>query len=188
MKKNNRNKILLHSCCAICSAHPIQLLKEQGYEPIAYFYNPNIQPHEEYLKRLQAQEELCKKLDCELIIENYETDLYNDVMVGYENHAERSERCGRCFELRLLKTAQKAWELNINQYTTSISISPHKDFNKIKTIGEDFSKKFEVEFLPFDFKKQDGFLKTNKIAKELGLYRQNYCGCEMSRQRLEKTN
>ena len=181
----NNNKILLHACCAICSAHPIQLLKEQGYEPIVYFYNPNIQPLEEYSRRLQAQEELCKKLACELIIETYETEVYNEIMVGYEHHGEGSERCSKCFELRLRKSAQKAQELNINKYTTSISISPHKDFNKIRSIGEFFSNKFKVEFMPFDFKKQDGFLKTNTIAKELNLYRQNYCGCEMSRKRLE---
>lgn len=179
MIKNNR-KILIHACCAICSGHPIKQLKDLGYEPIAYFFNPNVFPEAEYQKRLEAQKRLCKALNCELIIEDYAPGFYNEIMQGYENHIEGSERCKRCFELRLLKTAQKAKELGIEHYTTSISISPHKNFNIIKEVGKFFSEYFDINFMDIDFKKQDGFLKTNKISNELGLHRQNYCGCEMS--------
>lgn len=180
MKKNDGKKVLLHSCCAICSGYAIKHLRELGYEPISYFYNPNIYPSVEYLKRLEAHKKLCDALSCELVVEDYAPDLYEEVMVGYENHKEGSERCKRCFELRLLKTVQKAHELQINQYTTTISISPHKNFAVLAEVGKSFSNHYNIEFLPIDFKKQDGFLQSNLIAKSLDLYRQNYCGCENS--------
>lgn len=185
MKENKTNpKVLLHSCCAICSGQPINQLRELGYEPVIYFFNPNIFPQSEYLKRLDSQHKLCNELRCELIVENYTPDFYQEIMCGYENHEEGSERCKRCFELRLLKTIQKAKELEIEHYTTSISISPHKNFNIIKEIGHFFSEYYGIKFLDFDFRKKDGVLKTNKIAESLNLYRQNYCGCEVSLKRL----
>lgn len=177
-------KVLIHTCCAICSGHPIKTLRELGYEPVAYFFNPNVYPESEYKKRLDAQKKLCKLLNCELIVEDYTPDLYNEIMQGFENHTEGSERCKRCFELRLLRTIQKAKELGIEYYTTSISISPHKNFNIIKEVGKHFASYFKIDFMDVDFKKQDGFLKTNKISKEFELYRQNYCGCEVSMKRL----
>lgn len=182
MEKNNKKKVLLHSCCAICSGHAIKHLRELGYEPVSYFFNPNIYPSAEYSKRLEAHKRLCHALDCELIVEEYTSDLYDEIMEGYENHREGSEKCKRCFELRLLKTIQAAKELGINNYTTTISISPHKNFEVIKKAGKFFSDYFKINFLDIDFKKQDGFLKSNLIAKSLDLYRQNYCGCEMSMQ------
>lgn len=180
MKTNDKKNVLLHSCCAICSGYAIKHLRELGYEPISYFYNPNIYPSAEHDKRLEAHKRLCDALSCELVIEDYAPDLYNEIMVGYENHAEGSERCTKCFELRLLRTVQKANELKISKYTTTISISPHKNFNTLKQVAESFSQYYDTEFLAIDFKKQDGFLKSNLIAKSLDLYRQNYCGCENS--------
>lgn len=182
--KNNSKKILLHTCCAICSGYPIKHLRELGYEPIAYFFNPNVSPESEYQLRLSGQQKLCEALKCELIVEKYEPELYADIMRGFENHEEGSVRCKRCFELRLLKTIQKAKELGIEHYTTSISISPHKNFNIVKEVGKFFSEYFDINFMDLDFKKQEGFLKTNQISRELGLYRQNYCGCEMSMKKL----
>lgn len=181
MEKNN-NKVLLHSCCAICSGYAIKHMRELGYEPISYFFNPNIYPSAEHDKRLEAHKRLCAALDCELIIGDYTPDLFNEVIAGYEHCAEGGERCTRCFELRLLKTVQKAKELKISKYTTTISISPHKNFTVLKKVGESFSQYYDVEFLAIDFKKQDGFLQSNMIAKSFDLYRQNYCGCEMSMQ------
>lgn len=178
--KENR-KILIHSCCAICSGHPIKLLKELGYEPISYFFNPNIQPQEEYQKRLEAQKKLCNKLGCELIIENYTPESFEKISIGLENEPEKGRRCIKCFELRLNQTAQKALELDIDLFTTSIVISPHKDFKLISQIGKTISEIYAINYLDIDFKKQDGFLKSNNLAKELGLYRQNYCGCLYSK-------
>lgn len=172
----NNNKILLHACCAICSGYPIKHLQELGYEPIAYFYNPNIYRECEWEKRLKAQKKLCESLDCELIVEDYEPKMFEIAAFGLEDEPEGGARCKKCFELRLSKTGEKAKDLDIESFTTSIVISPHKDFKTISEIG----KRIDGNYLDIDFKKQDGFLKTNKIAKELGLYRQNYCGCKYS--------
>jgi len=183
--KETKKKILIHTCCAICSGYPIEYLKELGYEPIAYFYNPNIQPRSEYNKRLKAQMKLCAKMGCELIVEPYSPDIYKEVMNGYENHNEGSERCKRCFELRLLKTVQKAKAMDIENFTTTISVSPHKNYGVVKQVGDFFSTYFNINFLSHDFKKQDGFLKTNQISKNLEIYRQNYCGCDISMKSLK---
>lgn len=178
--KTQNNKILLHACCAICSAYPIKLLQEIGYEVIVYFFNPNIYPEAEYLNRLEAQEQLCKNLDCELIVEEYEPKMFEIVSFGLEDEPEKGKRCTKCFELRLSQSAKKAKELGVENLTTSIVISPHKNFELISKLGKTLSEKYGINYLDIDFKKKDGFLKSNTIAKELGLYRQNYCGCQFS--------
>lgn len=179
MKKNNK-KVLLHACCGICSGYPVEFLRAEGYEPIAYFFNPNIYPESEYLKRLDAQKKLCENLGCELIIENYKPEVFENAALGLENEPERGKRCEKCFELRLLQTAKKAQELGIEDFTTSIVISPHKDFKLISKTGKTISQEYGINYLDIDFKKQDGFLKSSNLAKELGLYRQSYCGCKFS--------
>src|SRR5574344_1324363 len=155
-----KETVLLHACCAICAGHPIKLLKEQGFEPIAYFFNPNIYPSKEYFRRQDSMEKLCKKLDCELITEFGKQKLYNEIMVGYEHHTEGSERCTRCMELRLLQTAFKAKELGIKHFTTTLTTSPNKKYETVRSIGEHFEQYFPMDFMDYNFKKQDGFLKT----------------------------
>lgn len=173
--------ILLHACCAICSGYPISLLKEMGYSPVVYFCNPNLDTLEEFECRLEAQRTLCNHFGVELIVEEYNHQEYLDYVKGLEQEPERGSRCDKCIELRLLKTAQKAKELGIEEFTTSLVISPHKNFQKISAIGVGLGKYLPLKYLPLDFKKKDGFLKTNKISRELGLYRQNYCGCEFAK-------
>lgn len=180
MVENNK-RILLHACCAICSGYPITSLKEMGYQPIVYFCNPNLDTKEEFERRLEAQETICKHFGVELIVEKYEPNEYLDFVLGLEKEPEKGKRCDKCIELRLLKTAQKAKELGIDKFTTSLTISPHKNFDKIQALGEKIAKDFELIYPPFNFKKKDGFLKTNKISKELNLYRQNYCGCKFAK-------
>lgn len=180
MKEQSKNKILLHACCAICSGHPISLLKSMGYSVVVFFYNPNIYPESEYNKRLEAERTLCKKMDCELIEGEYNPEEFYNAAKGLENEPEKGKRCDKCFELRLNKTADLAKDLGIKEFTTSIVISPHKNFAKLTEIGEKIAKEKNLTYKAIDFKKQDGFLKTNKISKELNLYRQNYCGCEFS--------
>lgn len=175
-----QNNILLHACCGICSAYPILQLREMGYEPTVYFFNPNIFPDIEYEKRLEAEKKLCKYHNCELIVGEYNQDEFFEKVVGLENEPERGKRCDVCFELRLDKTAQKAKELGFSKFTTSIVISPHKNFAKLTEIGQKIAEKYDLEYVAIDFKKKDGFLKTNKIANSLNLYRQNYCGCKFS--------
>ena len=173
--------ILLHACCAICSGYPISLLKEMGYSPVVYFCNPNLDTLEEFERRLEAQRTLCNHFGVELIVEEYNHQEYLDYVKGLEQELERGSRCDKCIELRLLKTAQKAKELGIEEFTTSLVISPHKNFQKISAIGTELGNYLALKYLPLDFKKKDGFLKTNKISRELGLYRQNYCGCEFAK-------
>lgn len=174
-------KIVLHTCCAICSGYPISLLQDMGYQVIAYFYNPNIYPKEEYLRRLEAQRILCAGLNCELVEEEYNPQEFYDAAKGFENEPEKGLRCDKCFELRLGKTAEFAKKIGVNNFTTSIVISPHKNFSRLSQIGDKIAQSHDLNYVAIDFKKKDGFLKTNKISKELNLYRQNYCGCRFSK-------
>lgn len=151
-----------------------------GYDVIVYFYNPNIYPEQEFCYRLEAQKKLCESLNCKLIIADYIKEEFYEKIKGFENEPEKGARCEVCFKLRLEKTADYARENNIGKFTTSIVISPHKNFSKLSLIGENMAKENGLEYLSIDFKKSDGFFKTNKISKELELYRQNYCGCEYS--------
>ena len=106
--------------------------------------------------------------------------MYYEKVAGLENEPEKGKRCDKCFELRLLKTALFAKEKGIQNITTSMVISPHKNFQKLTLIGENIANEYGLNYLAIDFKKKDGFLKTNKISKELGLYRQKYCGCKFA--------
>ena len=180
MAQNTSKKILLHACCAICSGYPISLLKEMGYSPVVYFYNPNLDTKEEFERRLEAQKRLCEHFGVELVVEDYDHEEYLNYIKGLEAEPERGSRCDKCIELRLIKTAEKAKELKIEEFTTSLVISPHKNFQKISAIGAGLGN-----YLAVDFKKKDGFLKTNQISRELGLYRQNYCGCEFAKEHIK---
>lgn len=171
-----KNKILLHTCCAVCFSHPNNLLSELGYDVIPYFYNPNIYPETEHDRRF---EEL-KKIAENVIYEEFSPEDFYSVVRGFENCPEKGQRCLKCFELRLLKTAEHALELGIDKFTTTLTVSPHKVSSDIFKIGKKVQEMTGVQFLEFDFKKKDGFKITQKIANELGLYKQTYCGCEFS--------
>lgn len=178
--EQKKDKIVLHACCAICSGYPVSFLQDAGYQVIVYFYNPNIYPDNEYQKRLEAERTLCKHFGCELVEADYCANEFYEVAIGLENEPERGKRCDKCFELRLKKAAEFAKSRGIEKFTTSIVISPHKNFQKLSEIGEKIAQDEGLNFLAIDFKKKDGFLKTNKISRELELYRQNYCGCKFS--------
>ena len=177
----SKKEILLHACCGICSAYPISYLQDMGYCVTVYFYNPNIYPIEEYKKRLEAEKKLCDYYKCKLIIGNYEPEIYYDFVKGLENEPEKGKRCDKCFELRLNNASIVAKSLGIREFTTSMVISPHKNYEKLTKIGQEIAKKEGLTYLSTNFRKQDGFLKTNKIANDLKLYRQNYCGCKFAR-------
>lgn len=151
-----------------------------GYSVVAYFYNPNIFPIEEYQKRLEAEQTLCNHFGCELIVGKYEPEVYYNFVQGLENEPEKGKRCDKCFELRLRNAAKLAKKLGIKEFTTSMVISPHKDYEKLTSIGEKIGQDEELIYISTNFRKHDGFLKTNKISKELNLYRQNYCGCKFA--------
>ena len=179
MEQKEENKILIHACCGICSGYPISLLKEMEYEPVVYFCNPNLDTKEEFERRLEAQKIVCMYHWVDLIVEEYNHNDFLQISKGLENEPERGKRCDKCIELRLKMAAKKAKELGIKKFTTSLVISPHKNYEKITEIGQ--ANADGIEYVAIDFKKKDGFLKTNKLSKELGIYRQNYCGCEFSK-------
>lgn len=176
-----KNKIVLHACCGICSGYPVSYLKDMGYDVVVYFYNPNIYPEAEYEKRLEAQKKICEHFQVKLVIDMYEPEKYFEYVKGLEDEPERGLRCDKCFEMRLKKTAEYAKSINAESFTTSLVISPHKNFAKISKKGEQIAENYGLKYLAIDFKKKDGFLKTNKISKELEIYRQNYCGCKFSK-------
>lgn len=151
-----------------------------GYDVVVYFYNPNIYPSMEYQKRLDAEKILCEHYNCELIVGEYEPEVYYEYVKGYEQEPEKGIRCDKCFSLRLEKAVKLAKDLKIETFTTSMVISPHKNYEKLTQIGVALGVKYGVEYLTTNFRKNDGFLKTNKISKELNLYRQNYCGCKFA--------
>ena len=133
---------------------------------------------DEFNKRLSAQETVCDYHNVKMIVDEYSHTEYLDYIKGLENEPEKGLRCIKCIEFRLKKTAKKARELNINKFTTSLVISPHKNFKLISEIGLNISQ--DLEYVAIDFKKKNGFLETNRLSKELGIYRQNFCGCEFS--------
>lgn len=179
-EKKSKEKILLHTCCAVCFGYPSQLLKFLGHEVIAYFYNPNIHPEAEFLRRREELERFCEKYNFELIIEDYTPCDFDEIVKGLENESEKGARCKKCFDLRLLKTAKKAKELKIPRFTTTLTVSPHKNSEQVFDAGVEAQMMFEqdgVEFAQFDFKKNNGAKLTNEIARHNELYRQDYCGC-----------
>lgn len=175
----NKN-VLVHACCAVCSAYPIEKLKEMGYNPVLYFFNPNIFPQEEFDRRLKELISYSKKKNIELIVDKQDAEGWYNCIAGFENEPERGKRCARCFEYRLLFTALKAFKLEYQYFTTTLTVSPHKQSKVIFEIAKELADKYELTFLDIDFKKENGFLKTMQIAKEENFYRQNYCGCEFS--------
>ena len=173
-------KIVCHACCAVCSLFPLQKLKEFELEPVIYFYNPNIYPQEEYQRRLAELERYCSENNIQLFIEEYEPAVWNDAVKGFEAEPERGKRCEICFKLRLEKTAQFAVKNNINLLTTTLTVSPHKNSKTIFTVLEEVCGKYNLEYLKCDFKKENGFLITSRLAEEQNFYRQKYCGCKYS--------
>lgn len=183
VKENKRPRLLLHSCCAPCSSYVIQVLSEY-FEIEIFFFNPNIYPEEEYIKRLEEQIRLVKEmgLNYNVVGTQHNSHLFYDAVKGYEKMGEGSERCYRCFRLRLDKTAEYAKSNGFDYFTTTLTISPLKNASKINEIGMDLEKKYKVKFLNSDFKKNDGFKHSVDLSKKYNLYRQNYCGCVFSQQ------
>lgn len=177
-KKENKPTLLLHSCCAPCSSYVLEFLKE-AFNITVYFYNPNIYPEEEYQKRL---DEFKKLGNYKMIADNYEPQTYYQAIKGLEDISEGGARCFACYEIRLAKAAKLAKEKHFDYFTTTLSISPYKNSRKINEIGQMLANKYGVKFLYSDFKKEDGYKKSIILSKELGLYRQHYCGCIYSLQ------
>ena len=170
-------KVLLHTCCGVCAYACIERLKEEGFMPIGFFFNPNIQPQIEYQKRRDAAFIVAGALDVQMLEGQYRpSDWYKDLQ-PYSQEAEGHQRCLLCYRLRLEESFKISVKENCDYFATTLSVSPHKRSSVIIDIGKDIGQN---NFLPFDFKKGDGFKRSVAGARELNLYRQNYCGCTYS--------
>lgn len=172
--------LLLHICCAGCGVFSSMQLAED-YDVTLYFYNPNIFPKSEYELRLSEIEKIAEKHGLRLIVGDYDHSGWLAAVRGHEADPERGERCLICYRERLTKTAALTQEKNYSYFTTTLTVSPHKSASAIMAIGEELAHRYRVKFLSRDFKKRDGFKQAACLSRELGLYRQNYCGCEYSR-------
>ncbi len=174
-------RLLLHSCCAPCSSYVLEYLSQYFLITVLY-YNPNIYPEEEFFKRLEEQRRLAKEMPCgnEVIDIGYNPQEFFDAAKGLENEKEGGARCGKCFMLRLRKTAEIAKERGFDYFTTTLSISPLKDEQLLNQIGGELSEKYGIAYLYSDFKKKNGYKRSTELSREYNLYRQNYCGCIFS--------
>ncbi|MCY6370063.1 epoxyqueuosine reductase QueH [Clostridium ganghwense] len=176
--------LLLHSCCAPCSSYVLEYLS-QFFDITIFYYNPNIHPESEYRKRVEEQKEFIEsfpsKRNINFIEGKYLPQKFFDIAKGLEEEKEGGIRCFKCYELRLREAAKKAKELNFDYFTTVLSISPHKNAEKLNEIGEKLTQEFDVKFLNSDFKKKNGYKRSIELSKEYNLYRQDYCGCVYSK-------
>lgn len=177
-------KLLLHSCCAPCSSYVLEYLGEY-FEITVFYYNPNIYPESEYTKRILEQQMLIGdmkvKYPIAFIAGNYDRDAFYEIAAGLEHLKEGGERCLKCYELRLEETAALARDGEFDYFTTTLSISPLKNADRLNEIGTRLAEKYGVNYLQSDFKKKNGYKRSIELSKEYGLYRQDYCGCEFSR-------
>ncbi len=174
-------RLLLHSCCGPCSTSVLELLSKYFIVDV-YYYNPNIYPFDEYVKRKNEQERLIKELpfSCGFIEGDYDDLSFYKSVSGLENEKEGGLRCKKCISLRLEKTFMYAKEYDYDYVTTTLSVSPHKNSKMINEIGYSLEKKYQVPYLYSDFKKKDGYKRSILLSKKYNLYRQTYCGCKYS--------
>jgi len=179
-------RLLLHSCCAPCSSACLEVLYPYFKISVLY-YNPNIDDEGEYLKRKAEQIRFLSETGWADIIDcDYNESAFEDIAKGLENEPERGKRCYKCYALRLKRTAEVAREKKFDYFTTTLSLSPYKNSAWINEIGYSLERELGVKFLPSDFKKQGGYLRSIALSKEYGLYRQDYCGCRFSKAEVEK--
>lgn len=172
--------LLLHACCAPCSSYCLEYLSDY-FKITVYYYNPNIYPHEEYDHRVSEVRRLIKELPTrypvELIEGDNNPDCFYAAVKGKEKLPEGGERCFECYRLRLESTARLAAEKGFDYFTSTLSISPLKNSQKLNEIGTELGQLYGVKHLPSDFKKNNGYKRSIELSREYGLYRQNYCGC-----------
>ena len=184
--------LLLHSCCAPCSSYVLEYLSRY-FKTTVFYYNPNIYPEEEFYKRRSEQERFISQLPAKNPIsfigtEHMSEEFYKAVK-GLEHIREGGERCFACYRLRLEESAIAARDMGADYFTTTLSISPMKNAQKLNEIGGELGEKYGVKYLFSDFKKRNGYKRSTELSREYGIYRQNYCGCVFSlRERNEDMN
>ena len=176
-------RLLLHACCAPCSSYVLEYLTA-NFDIDLFFYNPNIMPAWEYARRLEALHKLLAVMPCasgvKLIEGPREENVFLDAVRGREGEPEGGARCPICFSLRLGKAAELCREGGYDYFTTTLTISPHKNAELINEIGEREAASRSVRWLPCDFKKRNGYLRSIELCREYGIYRQSWCGCRLA--------
>ncbi len=176
-----RPRLLLHACCAPCASYVMEYLTE-FFDIDVYFYNPNILPSEEYEKRLGELRRLMEIKPCKgevsLIESSYEPSSYIAAVKGLEDEPEGGSRCNVCLKMRVEQTALIAASKNYDYFATTLTVSPHKNAELLNRLGYAAAEKHGSVWLPSDFKKRGGYLRSTEICREYDIYRQNYCGCK----------
>ena len=177
-------RLFLHSCCAPCSSYVLEYLSPL-FAVTVFYYNPNIFPAEEYEKRVEEQKRLIVSLSgahaIDFVAGEYEPDKFIRMAKGLEKEPEGGERCFRCYKLRMEEAARLAARGGYDYFTTTLTISPLKNAEKINEIGEHLAELYGVRHLPSDFKKKNGYRRSVELSAKYGLYRQTYCGCVFSK-------
>ena len=179
-KTGVRPTLLLHACCAPCSTSVIERIKED-FDLTLFFYNPNMDTFIEYDLRLKELKDLANFHGVKVIDLGYDHEEFLTAIKGEENAMEGGPRCFLCYQLRLDKTAALAKEMGFDYFTTTLTVSPLKNSAVLNEKGFLMQEKYGVKFLPSDFKKNNGYVRSVALSKEFNMYRQNYCGCEFSK-------
>lgn len=181
--------LLLHSCCAPCSSYVLEYLSEY-FDITILYYNPNISPEREFTKRVNEMRRLISEMPLKrpvrFIEGKYDSERFYDMAKGLESLKEGGERCFKCYRLRLEETAKAAQNGGFDYFTTTLSISPHKNAQALNEIGGELGEKYGVRYLFSDFKKRNGYKRSCELSEIYGLYRQNYCGCVYSKAEAEE--
>ena len=187
--EGRRARLLLHACCAPCSSYVLEYLS-QYFDITLLYYNPNISPEEEYFTRADEARRLISEMpldsDVNLTVADYSPEDFYKIARGKEDMAEGGARCFDCYRLRLEYAAKEAAEGGYDYFTTTLSISPHKNAEVLNSIGSELAEQYGVKYLFSDFKKKGGYLRSCELSEKYGLYRQNYCGCEYSKREAER--
>lgn len=188
VKTDRVPKLLLHCCCAPCSSYVLELLSRYFQITLSY-YNPNISPKEEYEKRAQELRNLIQRMPLahpvRLLVSEYHPEEFYEAVKGLEECPEGGERCEVCYRLRLTEAAEIAKNCDADYFTTTLSISPLKNAEKLNAIGRELSLQYGIPYLFSDFKKKGGYQRSIVLSKEYDLYRQDFCGCVFSKKEAE---
>lgn len=180
----NKPTLLLHACCAPCSSYVLEYLSDI-FDITVFFYNPNIAPESEYFYRADELQRLIREMGLEgsvkLVVADYVPDLFDSIAKGKEAEKERGSRCTDCYRIRLEKTYEYAKKGKFDYYTTTLSISPHKDAKRLNDIGSFLQENGSTKWLWSDFKKKEGYKRSIELSSKYNLYRQDYCGCIYSK-------
>ena len=182
-------RLLMHSCCAPCSSYCLSYLAEY-FSITVFYYNPNISPEDEYYKRIKEQARLVDRLPVKNKISfaegEYEPLKFFQMAEGMEDVPEGGARCFKCYEMRQRKAAEYALAHGFDYFTTTLSVSPHKNAQVLNETGLSLEKEYGVKYLVSDFKKKGGYQKSIQYSREYNLYRQDYCGCIFSKKEREQ--